>query len=157
MPTDPTYPPGYPQLHQDGSFDIQGALSIGGVSMYAIDKIARVALAAVDTAGGVFAWANPEAVTIIITKVMVYVTTVATGACQLDIGTTATSAATLSDILLDGIDVHAATGLLALANQGGVNGIAQQTLASGKWVTASTATGASAGLVGFAYIHYHII
>jgi hypothetical protein len=119
-----------------------------------IVKVAKVALANVDTGGGVFAWANPEAGTIIIHNIQVYVTTIATGACSLDIGTTATNATTQSDTLIDGLDVHTATGVFSVASQVGVNGAVPRTLATGKWVTASKDSGASAGLVGFAYIHY---
>jgi hypothetical protein len=36
----------------------------------------------------------------------------------------------------------------------GSNGKSRQTLASGKWITASKASGATAGLVGYAYIQY---
>lgn len=128
-----------------GRFDENGKMSF----------IAKVALAALDTAGGVFAWQNPEGASIIITKVVIDVTTVASGAATVDVGTTATNATTLSDNLLDGVDVHTAAGLLGVADGDGTNGKAQQKLASGKWVTGSKASGACAALVGFAYIHYH--
>jgi hypothetical protein len=39
----------------------------------------------------------------------------------------------------------------------GTNGKTRQKLAAGKWVTGSVASGAAAGLVGFAYIHYQNI
>jgi hypothetical protein len=85
------------------------------------------------------------------------VTTPATGACSLDIGAQATGATTLSDNLNDGLDVHTATGVFSLADQTGANGLTRQLLASGKWVTGSVASGASAGIVGFAYIHYLVL
>jgi hypothetical protein len=120
-------------------------------------KIAVVVLAGnADTGGGVGAWQNPEGATIIIDRLEVYGTTVATAACTLDAGTTAVSAATSSDTLIDGLDINAATGIFDNITDKGTNGKSRQTLASGKWVTFSRATGASAGFVGTAYIHYHL-
>lgn len=117
---------------------------------------AKVALAAVDTGGGVFAWLNPETGTIIIQRVIIYVTTVATGACSIDVGTTVVSATTQSDNLIDGLDVHTAAGAFSTDNQAGALGFFTQSLAAGGWVTASKDSGASAGLVGFAYIEYFV-
>jgi hypothetical protein len=119
--------------------------------------IAKVALAALDTAGGVFAWANPQAGTIEVTRVDIYITTKSTGACTIDVGVTAVSAATKDDTLLDGIDVGTATGILTLVDQAGANGKNRQLLATGKWVTASMDSGAAAGLIGSAYIHYVVL
>jgi hypothetical protein len=116
--------------------------------------VERVALTASDSAGGVFAWANPHENTVLIKRVVVHVTTVATAACTLDIGTTATSAVTSSDTLLDGLDVNSAAGVFDNITDKGSNGKSRQTLASGKWITASKASGATAGLVGYAYIQY---
>jgi hypothetical protein len=118
-------------------------------------KVVKVALAALDTGGGVFAWQNSEeGASIIITRIILDVTTVATAACTLDIGTTATSAATVSDNLIDGLDVNAATGVFDNLGNAGTNGKTRQKLASGKWVTGRMKTGAAAGLVGSAYIEY---
>jgi hypothetical protein len=116
--------------------------------------VARVALAALDTGGGVLAWANPETTAIIITRVVVDVTTKTTGACTVDVGTTATSATTSSDTLLDGLDVGTATGTFDNITEKGTNGKSRQRLAAGKWVTGSMASGAAAGLVGWAFISY---
>jgi hypothetical protein len=119
-------------------------------------KIAVVVLAGnADTGGGVGAWQNPEGATIIIDRLEVYGTTPSTGACTLDAGTTATSAATSSDTLIDGLSL-AVAGIFDNLNDAGTNGKSRQTLASGKWVTFSRATGAAAGFVGTAYIHYHL-
>lgn len=126
--------------------------------------IRKVALAAVDTAGGVFAFQMPQAG--FIDMVILDVTTVATGACTLDIGYTTVSAATLSDTIIDGVDVHSATGTFDNVLNAGTNGViggAANTLAqelkvaSGKWITGSTASGASAGLVGNVYIRYVLV
>lgn len=107
-----------------------------------------------DTGGGLFAWTNPEAGSIIILRATLDVTTIATGACTASIGTTSTNATTLSNNLITGLDVHAGTGTFDNIGSPGGSGKATQKLASGKWVTGSTASGASAGLVGNAYITY---
>lgn len=114
-------------------------------------------LAAVDTGGGVFAWQNPETSEILIEHVAVKVTTVATGACTIDVGTTATNATTSSDNLIDGQDVNAATGTFTNAANAGTNGKPAQRLAAGKWVTGSKASGASAGIVGTYEIYYRVL
>ncbi|MDT5061522.1 MAG: hypothetical protein QOH63_1981 [Acidobacteriota bacterium] len=117
-------------------------------------KMVKVALAALDTGGGVFSWQNPESGAIIVLRVILDITTVANAACTLDVGTTPTSAATLSDNLIDGLDVRTAVGVFGKDDGADANGKAQQRLASGKWVTGSKASGAAAGLVGNAYISY---
>lgn len=119
-------------------------------------KIAVVSLAGnADTGGGIGAWANPEGATIIIDRLEVYIATPSTGACTMDAGPTPTSGTTSSDTLIDGLSV-AAAGVFDNLNDAGTDGKSRQTLASGKWVTFSRATGASAGLVGTAYIFYHL-
>lgn len=131
-------------------------LELKAGSIAPIVRVAKVAIAAVDTAGGLFAWANPEAGAVAVTRVLLDVTTQSTGACTADVGTTATSAATLSDNLIDGASVAAAA-LLGNLGNAGTNGKTSQRLASGKWVTGSVASGASAGIVGFAYITYVVL
>lgn len=118
--------------------------------------IEKVALGALDTAGGVLAWQNPEASDIIVDRVELDVTTKASAACTLDVGTTPTSATTSSDNLMDGVDVGTAAGQFDNLGNAGTNGKSRQKLASGKWITASKASGAAAGLVGNAYIFYHL-
>lgn len=118
-----------------------------------VEKVVKVALAASDTAGGFFSWANPEASSIIVNAVYLNVTTQSSAACTVDIGTTATNGTTLSDNLIDGLSV-ATSGLYSNTSSAGTNGKPHQLLASGKWVTGSVASGASAGIVGFAYIRY---
>ena len=94
---------------------------------------------------------------IIVTGLVLDVTTASTGACTLDCGTTATSATTKIDNLIDGLDVNAAAGVFDNITDKGTNGVSRQKLASAKWVTGSVASGASAGIVGFAYIRYIVI
>ena len=123
-----------------------------------LTKVAKVALGnAADTGGAVLSWVNPEAGTIAITRLLVNVTTVATGAATVDFGTTATNGTTLSANLIDGVDVNAATGLFDNIDDAGTDGKSKQLLAEGKWLTGSRASGAVAGLVGFAYIEYIVI
>ena len=122
-----------------------------------IKKVAKVALGAADTGGGVLSWQNPEGEAIIITRVLIDVTTKATAACTIDVGTTATNGTTSSDNLVDGADIHTAVGVFDNIDNAGTNGKSKQKLAADKWVTGSRASGAAAGTVGFAYIEYVII
>lgn len=143
--------------------DIKG-LRYQGVEMPPADAMARGAvkkvvgpLAAVDTAGGVFAWANPETSDILIEHIALKVTTKTNGDCTVDVGTTTTNATTSSDNLIDGVDVRTATGVFTNIESGGANGKAAQRLAPGKWVTASKASGATAGIVGTYEIYYRVL
>lgn len=108
----------------------------------------KIAMVAADTAGGIAAWANPEGATIIVTNVILDVTTVATGACTVSAGVAA-NGTTLASNLISGQDVHSATGCFTSAGKA-----ARAT--SSQFVTVSTASGASAGLVGNVYIAYII-
>jgi hypothetical protein len=115
---------------------------------------AIVALVGATIHAGVVAWQNPEGAAIIILRVLVDVTTIATAAGALSAGTTATNATTASANLIDTLDVHSATGLFDNVTDGGTLGKARQKLASGKWVTISEASGNLTGLVGNLYIQY---
>lgn len=151
-----------------GTVDLAGVTKIAGTTLTAsgtelnhlryadkLTKVVKVALAALDTAGGVLAWQNSEeAADIIVTRIILDVTTKSTAACTLDVGYTATSAATSADNLLDGLDVGTAAILADNLGNAGTNGKTRQKVANGKWITASKASGAAAGLVGYAYIEY---
>ncbi len=117
-------------------------------------KVVAVALGTGTAGGGVASWQNPEATPIIIRRAWVDVTTVATAAGTVSVGATPTSATTSSANLIDTLDVHSATGVFDNLNSAGTNGKSIQKLAVGKWVTASQATGAVAGLAGNLYIEY---
>lgn len=109
--------------------------------------------------GGVVAWQNPEASSILVLRAVLNLTTVATGACTLDVGVTGTSATTTSDTLLDGVDANAAIGVfdsMDPALDSGANAHAQL-LASGKWVTIDEKTGDATGLVAKLYVQYVVI
>jgi len=114
-------------------------------------------LAAVDTGGGVFSWANPESGDILVEHVALKVATKTTDECTVDVGTTAVNATTSSDNLIDGKDINAAAGTFTNLESAGTNGKSAQRLASGKWVTASKSSGATAGLVGAYEIYYRVL
>lgn len=113
----------------------------------------RVALAALETAGGVAAIPNPEGVPLIITRVVVHLTTVSAGAGTVDAGVAA-NATTLSDNLIDGLNVQAATGVFDNVEDKGTNGKARQLWPTTGFLTISKASGAAAGLAGYVYIDY---
>lgn len=95
----------------------------------------------------------------LILRCVANITTVATGACTLDIGYTAVSSTTTSDTLLDGIDVNAAIGVFDSMNaalDAGANAKAQLA-ASGKWITVDEKTGDATGLVGKLYVTYVVL
>lgn len=114
---------------------------------------AEIDLTGLATTGVQWSWANPTGKTILIKNVYAYITTKSTGAATLDVGATATSATTSSDILLDGLDVGTAAGIFDVTEDGGTNGKARQTLAAGKWVTVDNKADTS-GMVGKLIIEY---
>jgi len=119
-------------------------------------KYAKLAITGYTSTGVKTAWQNPEGATIIIHSAAINRTVAATGACTLDIGTTAVSAATTSDNLFDGLNANATAAFESnlLAANLGTNGKPGQTLASGKWVTVDAKTGDATGLVADLYIYY---
>ena len=132
---------------------------VQGLGDYMLDilnsqKQAVVQLAAVDTAGGVLSWQNPEATNIIVTRIVLDITTAATGSCSISAGTTPTSATTSSANLIDTLDVNAAAGVFDNLGNAGTLGKTRQKVAAGKWLTISKASGATAGMAGYAYIWY---
>lgn len=112
------------------------------------NSLARFRLiAGVDTGGGLLSWKNPFSFPLLVDYVDIYVSTVATAACSVEVGTTASSGTTASANLIDTLDVHTATGMFDNVTDHGTNGKSRQVLAVGAWLTVSTASGASAGLV----------
>lgn len=131
--------------------------AFGTVTFDRAEKVAIKALGGVALQAGVLAWQNPEATAIIITRVVLDRTTKSTGASTINIGTTAVSATTSSDNLIDGVDSGATEGVEDNISDAGTNGKARQKLAAAKWVTFTSASGDVTGLVANAYIHYHRI
>ena len=110
-------------------------------------------LAALDTGGGVIGIANPEEADLIITRFVLDITTKTTDACTLD-GGPAAAITTLSDTVIDGLDVNAAAGVFDnIKNQAG-SGLESERWESDEFFTLSMKTGAAAGLVGTYYIEY---
>ncbi|HUX16041.1 MAG TPA: hypothetical protein VMW52_06180 [Phycisphaerae bacterium] len=154
-----------------GELDIEsgGALKIAGTAVTAtaaelnqldnadkLPKTVKVALAASDAAAGLFSWRNTEeSANVIVTDLYVNVTTKTTGACTMDCGWAATEI--LSDTLIDGKDINAATGLFSNIDDAGTNGKGHRLVLDDEYITGSVASGASAGLVGFAYITYIVV
>jgi len=121
-----------------------------------METCVKVALAADDSAAGLFSWQNTEESSdILVTKLIVQTTTATSGACTGDFGFAATSI--LSDTLIDGADLNAAVGVFDTFKDGGTNGVGSQLVADDEFVTGSVATGASAGIVGNAYIFYVVV
>jgi len=118
-------------------------------------RMYKVALAALDTAGGVASIANPEGVEVLVTRVVIDVTTASTAACTVDAGIAA-NGTTLSDILIDGLDVNAAAGTFDNITEKGTNGKSRQAWGASQFLTISKASGAAAGLAGSVYIEYVI-
>ncbi len=117
------------------------------------EKTAKMPLAAGASAGGVLAWQNPEAGAIIVTGLVIDLTTKSTAASTCDFGTAA-NGTTSNDGLIDGLDTGTAAGTFDNNTDKGTNGKTRQRLAAGAYVTGSQATGAAAGLAGYAYISY---
>lgn len=121
------------------------------------EKVASLTVTGAAGSTGVFAsWQNPESGTILITEAKLLISTQSTGASTLDIGTTATSATTNSDNLIDGLS-GAAAGVFSNLGSGGTNGKQGQTLATGKWVNVGEASGDVDGLAATLYIKYIVV
>lgn len=125
-----------------GDVALTGETTIGGKE---VSRVHQVAMAAVGTAGGIAAFANPLAVPILILRAILEWTTVSSGACTVDVGVAA-DGTTLSDTLIDGQSVATTAGL--------VSSTVPRRCAVGSYVTASVASGTVTGLVGRVYIEY---
>lgn len=122
---------------------------------FSVPHLAKMAITGgTDTGGGILSWINPALVPIIVQRIYIDVTVVASSACSISAGTTIVSATTSAANLIDTLDVHSATGLFDNITDKGSGGKSKQRLAVGGWVTISQASGASAALVGNVYIEY---
>jgi len=134
---------------------VEFVLQLAGVTMFPIHLIAKVALAQVAGAGGVFAWENPTDGEIIIDLMQLYITAGQSGQ-TMDVGRAA-DGTTSSDNLLDGVSIASVNLVDNIDNKGasGVFGlVVNSTL--GNWIT-GTASGTPSTLAGYAYIHYHLV
>lgn len=100
-----------------------------------------------DTGGGLLGWTNNLGYDIIVTSHQLDVTTVATAACSVEFGGTSTNVTTASTNMIASQDVHSATGQF----NGGALSVK---VPNGKFITGSTLSGASAGLVARAYFSF---
>ena len=123
--------------------------TIGGV------KRVKVALTATTgtSGGGILSWANPEGAAIIVTGFYIDVTTGSTGAATADFGIAA-NGTTTNDTLIDGTNMQT-TGVADNITQKGTNGVSRKKMTSSQFIT-GTASATLAGLVGSAYIEYHL-
>lgn len=114
----------------------------------------KVALTAVTTttAGGALSIPNPEGVDLIVTRLVLDITTPATGVATVDAGIAA-NGTTSADNLIDAGDVGTAAAVLDNIEDGGTNGQAAIKWTSTQHLTI-TASATLAGLVGNAYIEY---
>lgn len=125
--------------------------SVGGVA-WGGQHILRKPLGVLDTAGGVLSVLNPFSRQLLITRLVVNLTTASTGAGTADFGVAATSIS--NDTLIDGLDMNAAVGIFDNIKNKGSNGLSSVYWGATGYVTGSMASGAMAGLAGYAYIHF---
>lgn len=121
-------------------------------------KIAKVALTATTatTGGAILSWVNPENVAIIVDRLQLDITTKSTGASNgsFGVGTSATTSyANLIDTYALGGTEKVVDNMLAA--DASTNGKVNQVCAVGSYVTGS-GSGSTVGMVGTAYIHYHL-
>ena len=113
----------------------------------------KAALTAATTTavGGVLKLQNPEGADLIVTKLVLDITTEATGAANVNAGIDDAGDAD-SDNLIDGLDVGTAAGVFDNGANAGTNG------GSAKWATGEylviTASATTADMVGNAYIQW---
>jgi hypothetical protein len=129
-------------------------LAIGGG--YKAVKVAKVALAGVTatTGGALFAWANPEGQSVIVTRLQIDITTKSTGAAAVDFGVAA-NGTTSADNLIDGYAAGGTEKVVDNMADAGTNGKVVQKMTSSQFIT-GTGASSTAGLVGSVYIHYVI-
>jgi hypothetical protein len=131
---------------------------IDGVQYAANDRQIVVRAVAIDgnvvRLGTVTLWTAPA--NAIILRCILNITNQSTGVSTMDVGYTAVSAVTTSDTLLDGVDSGSAAAIYDSQDpllDTSANAKAQLA-ASGKWITASQATGDTADLAATAYIFF---
>lgn len=115
----------------------------------------RADLADGDGAAGVLSVLNPEGVDVWITRALLHVTHIATAAATIDIGVAATAIS--NDTIIDGLDVHSATGVFDNQISHGTDGLAGVKWAADGYLTATKASGACAGLAGELILAYTLL
>ena len=131
-----------------------GASKAAGVTRDKMAKGAgfwlRGALTASDTVAEIFQLTNSYGSDLVVTRALIQVTTVSSGACTIDVGT-GSGASTSYDNLLDGIDVNGSTGVSdnLKSMHAGDSGQSVVVWKSTEYINASKKTGATSGLVGY--------
>ena len=106
----------------------------------------RGALTASDSAGGVFSEENTYGTDLIVTRVLIALTTGASGACKCDVGVAA-DGTTLAATLMDEVE-FADVGVFDNITDEGSAGASLIKWSNGAFVNASVSAGNSAGIVG---------
>lgn len=120
---------------------VTGTGKVIAYSTATVPMVIEAALAAVDTAGGVYAWENTTTKTVWVLALHLDVTTKTTdGVCTVDAGIAA-DGTTSNDSLIDGQDIGAAIGIFTSTT-------VPKKVTAGQFITISKATGETAGLVG---------
>lgn len=109
-------------------------------------------LTASDAAAGIFSVENTYGTDLVVLRIVILVTTAATGSCTIDVGE-GSDGSTSYDNIIDGLDVGSGAGAADNLGDPGTNGHTVRAWRSGEYVNASMATGATAGLVGTYAIH----
>jgi hypothetical protein len=123
-------------------------------------KIAKGALTAGNANDFAFAWQNPEASKIIVTRVLINITTAGgTGSSVLDVGVVENATST-ADNLIDGLDLNA-TGIFDNITDKGDNGKSRQVVdekgGTNDYITGKILVQDAAALAGKYYILYTVI
>ena len=127
-----------------------GASKANGVGRADVSKYAGMwlqgSLTASDAAGGVFSVENDMGTSLVILRVVLQVTTGASGACTIDVGT-ASDGTTSANTLITGVNV-ADAGIFDNIADKGASGSSRLKFGPGAFINASMASGNTAGIVG---------
>lgn len=123
-------------------------------------KVAKGTLKAGNANTFAFAWENPEASKIIVTRVLINITTAGgTGSSVLDVGVVADAAST-ADTLIDGLNLNA-TGIFDNITDTGEHGKSRQVVdkngGANDYITGKILAQNATALVGKYYIFYTVI
>lgn len=144
-------------LYVEDTLNFGTALQVGGVellntSVDALVKVAKVTLGITTGAGGLLSWVNPESTPIIVTRLVVDVTTSASGVTTADFGP-ATGGDQTGDTLIDGIDIGTAAILGDNIDDAGTSGLSKVKVPISEYLVGA-ASADPASVVGTAYIYY---
>ena len=109
-------------------------------------------LSASDAAAGVFQERNTYGTVLLITRVLIYVSTIAGDTCTIDVGV-GTGASTSYANLMQALDVRTSTGAFGNIKNKGGTGEEVHLWGTSEYVNASMASGATSGLAGKYAIH----